>query len=712
MKRKALATRERGIVAAPASAALDESYRLLFEAAPDAILVVDRAGIIRLNNSEAERLLDASVGELCGLSVEKLIPLSARKHHAKLRESYAGTPRKRPMGMGLSLSAMKLSGREFPVEISLSPMKSEHPESADVIVILRDVSERLQARRTERELVRANALARVSAGVLRELELNAALREVAEIASDPLAAEAFGIFMLDTEREQLQCLAAAGVLRASIQGRSIPRSDRLLSGQALASGTPVLIGDARAVQDSLCELLRELGVRSLMMAPLNDRDRGNGLLVVGTREPNCFTTEDIAFLEAIANIVSNALQRSATEEKLMLSQRLESLGQLTGGVAHDFNNLLTVMSGNLQILGDSKLEDRYAERALAAAARAAQRGTELTGKLLAFSRRQTLRPEAIDVKKLLASFRDLLARTLGANIEIIVRTEPKMPRIVADSGQLETALLNLAVNARDAMPNGGKLTIDASRFDAATDASVLSPELPAGQYVRFTVADTGVGMSRETLTRAFEPFFTTKGTGKGSGLGLSMVYGFAKQSQGHVSAYSEPGLGTAVNLYLPVSEAKLPKRASANAQPLVTAQGEEHILIVEDDEGVRAVAEQFLRALGYRVVAVDDRAGAVAALKANPGTNLLFTDVVLRGGETGPKVAEALHAIAPDLPVLYASGYARSALPLQIALDGELAFLRKPYTREGLGRAVREVIDRATNVGAKPKSRSGKLKRT
>ncbi|TAG72054.1 MAG: GAF domain-containing protein, partial [Burkholderiales bacterium] len=296
---------------------------------------------------EAERLLDASVGELCGLSVEKLIPLSARKHHAKLRESYAGTPRKRPMGMGLSLSAMKLSGREFPVEISLSPMKSEHPESADVTLILRDVSERLQARRTERELVRANALARVSAGVLRKLELNAALREVAEIASDPLAAEAFGIFMLDTEREQLQCLAAAGVLRASIQGRSIPRSDRLLSGQALASGTPVLIGDARAVQDSLCELLRELGVRSLMMAPLNDRDRGNGLLVVGTREPNCFTTEDIAFLEAIANIVSNALQRSATEEKLMLSQRLESLGQLTGGVAHDFNNLLTVMSGNL-----------------------------------------------------------------------------------------------------------------------------------------------------------------------------------------------------------------------------------------------------------------------------------------------------------------------------------------------------------------------------
>lgn len=694
-----------------AAAALDESYKLLFDAAPDAILVVDRNGVIRLNNVEAERLLEAGPGELCGLTVERFVPLSARKHHAKLRESYVNAPKKRPMGVGLSLSALKLSGREFPVEISLSPIKSNHPDTADVIVILRDVSERLQARRTERELVRANALARVSAGVLRQRELGAALREVADVASEPLAAEVLGIFMLDTEREQLQCLAAAGVLRQQIEGQVIPRSDRLLSGQALASGTPVLIGDALPVQDSLCELLRKLRVRSLMIAPLNDRERGNGLLVVGTRDPNTFTTEDIAFLEAIANIVSNALQRSATEEKLLLSQRLESLGQLTGGVAHDFNNLLTVMSGNLQILGDSKLEDPYAERALAAAARAAQRGTELTSKLLAFSRRQTLRPGSIDVKKLLASFRDLLARTLGANIEIVVQTEAKLPSIVADSGQLETALLNLAVNARDAMPNGGKLTIDASRFDAAGDASVVSPELPAGHYVRISVIDTGSGMSRETLARAFEPFFTTKGTGKGSGLGLSMVYGFAKQSRGHVSAYSEPSLGTTINLYLPVSDAKPMPAVRAATAPLVTAQGEEHILIVEDDEGVRSVAEQFLLALGYRVIAVDDEAHAVAALKANPNITLLFTDVVLRGGETGPSVAHALRAISPKLPVLYASGYARSALPLQIALDGELAFLRKPYTREALARAVRETIDRASALTATSKPRRTARKR-
>jgi PAS domain S-box-containing protein len=700
MKRKEIAAKMSETRRTP-SRALDESYKLLFDAAPDAILVVDSAGIIRLNNVEAERLLEAATGELRGLPVEKLVPLSARKHHAKLRESYMSEPRKRPMGIGLSLSAVKRSGREFPVEISLSPTRNESSASDDVIVILRDVSDRLQARRTERELVRANALARVSEAALRERELVEALREVADIASHPLAADVFGVFMLNAEREHLDCVAAAGALRSRIDAQMIPRSEQMLSGQALQSATPVLIGDTLTAADSLCDLLRDLRVRSLMIAPLNDRERGNGLLIAGALEPNRFTTEDIAFLEAIANIVANALQRNNIEEKLLLSQRLESLGQLTGGVAHDFNNLLTVMSGNLQILGDSKLEDAYAERALAAAHRATQRGTELTGKLLAFSRRQTLRPESIDIANLLDGFRDLLARTIGANVEIVVRTEARLPSIVADSGQLETALLNLAVNARDAMPNGGKIMIDASTFDASDTSTMTNPELPAGRYVRISVTDTGIGMSRDTLARAFEPFFTTKGAGKGSGLGLSMVYGFAKQSAGHVSAYSEPNFGTTINLYLPASAKKARTRTFKAEQPAVAQGGNEMVLIVEDDDGVRAIAEQFLQALGYRVLAVADRATAIAKLKANPEIDLLFTDVVLKGGETGPKVAEALHKLKPGLPVLYASGYARDALPLQIAIDGDLSFLRKPYTREALARAVRDVLERKRDISSK-----------
>lgn len=710
MKSKDATVSPSGSKSATRSPVLDDSYKLLFDAAPDAILVVDSNGIIRLNNAEAERLLEAGEGELRGLAVERLIPLPARKHHSKLRESYMDDPRKRPMGIGLSLSAMKLSGREFPVEISLSPTSSGNGSSRDVIVILRDVSDRLQARRTERELVRANALARVSEAALRERELGGALREVADIASLPLAADVFGVFMLNAERELLDCVVSAGALRARFESQAIPRSERMLSGQALANATPVLIGDALSVEDSLCDLLRELHVRSLMIAPLNDRERGNGLLIAGALEPNRFTTEDIAFLEAIANIVSNALQRNSIEEKLLLSQRLESLGQLTGGVAHDFNNLLTVMSGNLQILGDSKLEDSYAERALAAANRAAQRGSELTSKLLAFSRRQTLRPESIDVATLLGGFRDLLARTIGANVEIVVHTEPHLPLIVADSGQLETALLNLAVNARDAMPNGGKLTIDASTFDANDANTMTNPELPPGHYVRISVTDTGVGMSRDTLARAFEPFFTTKGAGKGSGLGLSMVYGFAKQSAGHVSAYSEPSFGTTINLYLPASAKKAKVQAAKREKSAPALRGDETVLIVEDDDGVRAIAEQFLQALGYRVRAAADQAAAIAILETHRDIDLLFSDVVLRGGETGPKVAAALQKLKPELPVLYASGYARDALPLQIAIDGELSFLRKPYTREALGRAVRDVLDRKRDIPRKSVKRRSRSK--
>lgn len=695
-------TGKRGTASSTSGPVLGDSYKLLFDAAPDAILVVDADGIIRLNNAEAERLLDAAAGELHGLPVERLVPLASRKHHSKLRDSYVRSPHKRPMGIGLSLSALKLSGREFPVEISLSPAGAATGGSSNVIVILRDVSDRLQARRTERELVRATALARVSEAVLRERNIAVALREVAAIACDPLGAEVFGVFMLDAERERLMCAAAAGSDRLRIEGATIPRSEQTLSGQALANGTPILIGDTRAVEHALCELLRTLSVRSLMIAPLSDRERGNGLLIVGAMEANRFTTEDIAFLEAIANIVSNAIQRNSTEEKLLLSQRLESLGQLTGGVAHDFNNLLTVMSGNLQILGDSKLEDAFAERALAAAARAAQRGTELTGKLLAFSRRQTLRPEPIEVKKLLLGFRELLARTIGTNVEIVVQTEQKLPPIVADSGQLETALLNLAVNARDAMPHGGRITIDASVFEANDASAQVNPELVPGRYVRISMIDTGVGMSRDTLARAFEPFFTTKGAGKGSGLGLSMVYGFAKQSQGHVTAYSEPGMGTTVNLYLPVSERAGTKRSASTRATLPAIHGHETILVVEDDEEVRQVAEQFLTTLGYTVIAVGTEASALDAFRRNDEIALLFTDVVLRGGETGPKVAEVLRKQRPGLAVLYASGYARSALPLQIAIDGEIAFLRKPYTREALGRAVRDALERA----AKPKKGS------
>ncbi|MEO7253942.1 MAG: ATP-binding protein, partial [Casimicrobium sp.] len=680
----------------------EDAFKLLFHAAPDAILVVDSTGRVRLNNTEAERLLDAAPGELRGISVERLVPAATRRHHAKLREGFQSEARRRPMGVGLALKAVKLSGHEFPVEISLAPTHSEDGDEVivilrdvserlnarrterelvranalarvsqlalrerdfdEVIVIMRDVSERLNARRTERELVRANALARVSQLALRERDFDTVGKHAVECALLPLAADMVAIFGQEASDEALRCDAAVGPLAHRVTSARIEKTQSMLSGAVLESGVPLLVGDTATSSVAICPLLLEAGIRSLVIAPVGDRERISGLLIAGSATTHHFTTDDVAFLEAVANIASNAMQRSVAEEKLLLSQRLESLGQLTGGVAHDFNNLLTVISGNLQILEETHLPDPFAQRAIASAHRASKRGAELTAKLLAFARRQTLRPSAVPIPELLASFRDLLARTLGPNIEIQVETEASLPAALADGGQLETALLNLAVNSRDAMAGGGKLLIEASAVDLTADEVRSIDDWRAGRYICISVTDTGTGMTRETMRRAFEPFFTTKGIGKGSGLGLSMVYGFAKQSHGHVTAYSEVGTGTTINLFLPVASDSS-RKATEHSEAVSAPTGSECVLVVEDDADVMDVAVSFLKALGYTVFTANNRRSAIARVRANPDIDLLFTDVVLAGDETGPKVAKTLQKIKPMLRVLYASGYARSALP-------------------------------------------------
>ncbi|MBL8309403.1 MAG: PAS domain S-box protein [Burkholderiales bacterium] len=664
-------------------------YRQLFEAAPDAILVVDASGRIRMNNPEAERILEAGPGELHGLSVERLVPLKDRRHHVQLRQGFHAEPKRRPMGVGMALKAVKLTGREFPVEIALASTRGSSGD--EVIVVLRDVSERLAARRTERELVRANTLARISQLAVRERQFETVGAQATQLSPQPLGADAVLLFRRNANGGQLECIQAAGPEAAALQAAVIPNAHAMLAGQVLASGAPVLVGDVTTAGMSICPSLTDAGMRSLVLAPIGDRELVSGLLIAGSKTPHHFTTDDVAFVEAIANIASNALQRTVAEEKLLLSQRLESLGQLTGGVAHDFNNLLTVISGNLQILEDMAIADPFAQRAIASAHRATRRGAELTGKLLAFSRRQTLHPAPIHIPELLTAFRDLLARTLGANIDIRVVTEDNLPLVLADSGQLDTALLNLAVNARDAMPEGGHLVIEATQVLLDRDTTSTLDDVRPGHYVRLSVSDTGTGMTRETMTRAFEPFFTTKAVGKGSGLGLSMVYGFAKQSAGHVSVYSELGVGTTINLFLPATAHVRREGATSHkvAAPII---GTESVLVVEDDPDVLAVAKRFLQSLGYRVFTAKSKRGATERLRANPEISVLFTDVILHGNETGPKIAAALCKIRPDLRVLYASGYARSALPLTLGLERDIAFLRKPYSRDQLGQAIRQLF--------------------
>ena len=387
-------------------------------------------------------------------------------------------------------------------------------------------------------------------------------------------------------------------------------------------------------------------------------------------------------------------ERHALEEQLRQSQRLESVGQLTGGVAHDFNNVLTVILGNAELL----CEQLTAESSMLPFAQmiveAAQRGANLTQGLLAFARRQPLEPTAVDANALIAGMDGLVRRALGEHIEIeFIRSAGLHPALV-DPAQLESALLNLCLNARDAMPRGGRLTIETGNARLDQDYAAQHSEVAPGAYVLVAISDTGEGIPAEALVRVFEPFYTTKPKGKGTGLGLSMVYGFVKQSRGHVTIYSEPGLGTTVKMYLPQAST-MPQTAELRSDPVsLDVGGGQNILLVEDDPLVRRYAYDQLVLLGYRVLQADNGSSALQIIEEREDIDLLFTDVVMPGAMSGRQLAEAAVRLRPDLQVLYTSGYTESAVVHHGRLDPGVQLLSKPYRREELARKIRDVLQR------------------
>ncbi len=390
--------------------------------------------------------------------------------------------------------------------------------------------------------------------------------------------------------------------------------------------------------------------------------------------------------------MNNVTERVQLEERLRQSQKLEAVGQLTGGIAHDFNNLLTIILGNAEALEEAVAHDETLRPQIEMINVAADRGAELTRRLLAFSRRQTLAPRSLDINALLSEMAPLLRRTLGEHVRVDIVTTPDLWPTEVDAGQLEAAILNLALNARDAMDAGGSLTIETANAPLDADYAATEVEVEAGNYVVVVVTDTGHGMTPDIVGRAFEPFFTTKEVGKGSGLGLSMVFGFVKQSGGHVRIYSEPGEGTAVKLYFP--RADLPK-AEARTKPVArqAVGGTEAILVVEDEALVRDHVVQQLRALGYSVLSANDGPEALALLEAGAAVDLLFTDVVMPGGMSGRDLAERANSLRPGLRVLFTSGYTESSIFHQGRLQPGAELLSKPYRRDLLAAKVRKVLD-------------------
>ena len=377
-------------------------------------------------------------------------------------------------------------------------------------------------------------------------------------------------------------------------------------------------------------------------------------------------------------------------EQLRHAQKMEAIGQLTGGVAHDFNNLLQVISGSLQSLTPEVAGNARAENHLQRALAGVRRGANLSNQLLAFGRRQALEPKVINIARFIDTLEEMLHRTIGEAIEIHVVRAADLWTTLIDPSQIENALLNLALNARDAMSGIGKLTIELANIEVEAAEAGPEMDLAAGHYVMLAVSDTGVGMPPETLARAFEPFFSTKPVGKGSGLGLSMVYGFVKQSGGHVRIDSLPGEGTTIRIYLPRSKAEEDRLAEAGPGPI--SGGTETILIAEDDDEVRATVVEMLSELGYRVLAAGDAASALEVVESGAPVDLLFTDVVMPGPLRSADLARRARQRLPDLAVLFTSGYTENSIVHDGRLDAGVELLSKPYSREALARRIRQVL--------------------
>jgi PAS domain S-box-containing protein len=410
---------------------------------------------------------------------------------------------------------------------------------------------------------------------------------------------------------------------------------------------------------------------------------------------------DGTFLGYIGTLV-DVTEQQALAEQLQHAQKLEAIGQLTGGIAHDFNNLLAIVLGNLDLLDERLPADSRLRSLVRDSLRAAERGAELTGRLLAFARRQPLKPEQTDVNRLVVGMTSLLRRTLSGDIRVDTVLAGDLGPVVVDQGQLESALLNLAINARDAMPDGGRLTLRTARLTIAADAADPHGRLAPGAYVEILVSDTGLGMPAEVAARAFEPFFTTKRVGQGSGLGLSMVYGFVSQSGGHASIDSAPGAGTRIRLLLPQAEPQIPAAAAAPqpADDELQARHGEMILLVEDDPNVRQLAAQLLEQLGYSFIEAANGPAALAALDDAPRIDLLFTDVMLPHGMNGVEVARQARERVPGLKVLFMSGYAEGALASG-ASGMEVDLLHKPFRKSELAARLRRALDaRPVSAGA------------
>jgi len=680
---------------AAARPAEESLLRSLFFAYPDALLLVNGNGLIERANPTAARLLGYDEGELAGISVDTLVPQAIRSRHADFRKGYADAPRSRPMGLQMELVALRKDGSEVMVEIALSPL--QHQGQAYVVAAIRDIAAYPRVQQAFQRVRYSEHLAQLGRLAVDERDPRVVLDHGPAFAVEALRADSAMVFLLEGNGVEFSLVSGVGLFEGEHIGMRLPNQADTLPGFVIRRGSSVAVpesGDGPGFD--LPAHCAAAGMKAMLAVPLSDRGRTIGAVVVCSRLAQRFGTDERRFLESLSNLLATCLQRAQSEDALKHAQRLESVGQLTGGIAHDFNNLLTVIQGNLQVLEElpALADDAYGQQLVAAAARASRRGAELTGKLLAFSRRQVLQPSSLNVGQLLHSLADMLRRTLDQRIHIEVAVAPDCPSVLADPGQLESALLNIAINARDAMREGGTLRFAAqpcTALPAEVRNNLDDPSAPEDGFVAIAIADTGSGMPESVKQRAFEPFFTTKEAGRGTGLGLSTVYGFVRQSKGALSLESAPDAGTTLTMYLPRPWNTTVEGADTPETDLALQAGLK-VLLVEDDAEVREVVRTFLDSLRCKVTLAASGEQALLALGPDADFDLLLSDIALGAGMRGTRLAELAQARLPRMVVLLMSGY--SAELLDADRDAPLSWelLRKPYTRSELAVAMTRLM--------------------